>query len=74
MAAKKEQSEKISFEGKVKRLEEIVDKIESADIELEDSIKLFEEGIKLSKECQGALDDAEKKVKVLVSDGTLKDF
>ena len=66
--------EKASFEGKIKRLEEIVGKIESSDIELEDSIKLFEEGITLSKECQGALDDAEKKVKVLVSDGNLKDF
>ncbi len=66
--------EKVSFEEKIKRLEEIVEKIESSDIELTDSIKLFEEGAKLSKDCQGALDDAEKKVKILVSDGTLKEF
>lgn len=66
--------DKISFEEKIKRLEEIVGKIESSDIELEDSIKLFEEGTKLSKDCQGALDDAEKKVKILVSDGSLEDF
>ncbi len=65
---------KVSFEGKIKRLEEIVGKIESSEIELEDSIKLFEEGIKLSKDCQSALDDAENKVKVLVSDGSLKNF
>ncbi|MGH1469272.1 MAG: exodeoxyribonuclease VII small subunit [Bdellovibrionales bacterium] len=65
---------KVSFEGKIKRLEEIVGKIESSEIELEDSIKLFEEGIKLSKDCQSALDDAESKVKVLVSDGSLKNF
>ena len=67
----------ISFEGKIKRLEEIVGKIESSDIELEDSIKLFEEGVKLSKDCQGSLDAAEQKVKVLVSDAggkELKDF
>lgn len=66
--------EKLSFEGKMKRLEEIVGKIESSDIELEESIKLFEEGVKLSKDCQSSLDDAEKKVKVLASDGSLKDF
>ncbi len=72
MAAKKEVEN--SFENKIKRLEEIVSKIESSEIELEDSIKLFEEGVKLSKDCQGALDQAEKKVKVLVSDGSLKDF
>lgn len=71
MAEKKNQK---SFEQKVKRLEEIVAQIETSEIELEESIKLFEEGVKLSKECQESLDKAEQKVKVLVSDGSLKDF
>ncbi len=66
--------EKVSFEEKIKRLEEIVGKIESSDIELKDSIRLFEEGVKLSKDCQSALDDAEKKVKILVSDGNFREF
>ena len=64
----------MSFEKKLTRLEEIVQKMEAGDMSLDDSLKLFEEGVKLSKECQEELDTAEKKVKVLVSDGSLKDF
>jgi len=59
----------LSFENKMKRLEEIVSQIEKSDVELEDSITLFEEGVELSKDCQSLLDTAEKKVKVLVSSG-----
>lgn len=67
----------LSFEHKMKRLEEIVTQIEKSDVELEDSIKLFEEGVELSKDCQGLLDTAEKKVKSLVcsnGDIEIKDF
>jgi len=67
----------MSFENKMKRLEEIVTQIERSDVELEDSIKLFEEGVELSKDCQGLLDNAEKKVKTLVTNGATtetKDF
>ena len=46
-------------------LEGIVTKLEMGDISLDDSLKLFEEGIKLAKTCQKKLDDAEKKVKIL---------
>lgn len=70
-------SKSLSFEGKVKRLEEIVSKIEASDVELEDSITLFEEGVALSKDCQDLLDKAELKVKVLISENgspQLKDF
>lgn len=54
------------FEQKLKRLEEIVKKMEVGELELEDSLKLFEEGVKLTKECQGHLSQAEQKVKLLV--------
>jgi len=59
----------LSFENKMKRLEEIVTQIEKSEVELEDSIKLFEEGVELSKDCQSLLDTAEKKVKALVYSG-----
>ncbi len=69
----------MEFEKKLNRLEEIVHKMEKGEMALEESLKLFEEGVKLSRECQGQLSSAEKKVKQLVSfdsDGkpVLKDF
>ncbi len=55
------------FEASMKELEEIVTKLESGDVGLEESLKLFEKGIQLSKSCQKMLSDAEKKVSVLIS-------
>ena len=55
------------FEASMKELEEIVTKLESGDVGLEESLKLFEKGIQLSKSCQKILSDAEKKVSVLIS-------
>ena len=51
----------------MKELEEIVTKLESGEVGLEESLKLFEKGIQLSKSCQKILSDAEKKVSVLIS-------
>ena len=51
----------MSFEKRLKRLEEIVEKMEEGEISLDDSLKLFEEGVKLSKECNQDLDKAEKR-------------
>lgn len=56
----------MEFEKKLARLEEIVSKMEKGDLALEESLKLFEEGIKLSRECQTKLTEAEAKVKILV--------
>ena len=56
----------MEFEKKLARLEEIVGKMEKGDLALEESLKLFEEGIKLSRECQTKLTDAEAKVKILI--------
>ncbi len=57
----------MDFEKKLSRLEEIVSKMESGDLSLEDSLKSFEEGVKLSRECNQQLSQAEQKVKVLLS-------
>lgn len=57
----------MEFEKKLNRLEEIVAKMESGDLSLEDSLKMFEEGVKLSRECNTQLMAAEQKVKVLLS-------
>ena len=57
----------MEFEKKLTRLEDIVEKMESGDLSLDDSLKLFEEGVKLSRDCQSQLTKAEEKVKVLLS-------
>ena len=57
----------MDFEKKLGRLEDIVEKMETGELTLEDSLKLFEEGVKLSRECHQKLNDAESKVKLLVS-------
>ena len=58
----------MDFEKKLARLEEIVAKMEVGDLSLEDSLKSFEEGVKLSRECNSQLSQAEQKVKVLIVD------
>jgi len=61
---------KIDFESSLKDLELIVEKLEDDNINLEDSVKSFEEGISLVKECQKQLEEAELKIKKLLDDGT----
>jgi exodeoxyribonuclease VII small subunit len=56
------------FESAIKRLEEIVSQLESGDLQLEKSLELFEEGIKLSRFCHSKLDEAERKVEILLKD------
>ena len=56
----------MDFEKKLTRLEEIVAKMEGGNLTLEESLKLFEEGVKNSRECQKQLTKAEEKVKVLL--------
>ena len=64
---------KKTFESSLARLEEIVRAMESGEIMLDESLSLYEEGIKLIKFCTKALDDAEQKVKILQKgeDGSL---
>lgn len=54
------------FETALKRLEEIVGKLEQGEIPLERALELFEEGVKISRYCGGKLEEAERKVEVLV--------
>lgn len=56
---------KIDFEAALQRLEELSDRLESGDIPLDDAMKLFEEGIKLSKWCEKKLNDTEQKIEIL---------
>ena len=58
------------FETALARLEEIVQELEQGDLPLEQSLKLFEEGIKLSRICNARLEEAERKVEVLLKDKT----
>ena len=55
-----------TFENSMLELEQIVKKLEKGDTTLDESLSLFEKGVKLSKECQNMLDKAEKKVSVLL--------
>jgi len=64
----------VSFESSLKKLEQIVAKLEDGDISLEDSVKCFEEGIGLVKECQKQLSSAELKVKKLLDNGDAVDL
>jgi len=56
-----------SFEGSVRRLGEIVERLESGDLPLEESLKLFEEGVRLARASQARLDRAEKHIEQLLT-------
>ena len=60
------------FEASLSRLEEIVRSLEGGELPLEQSLKLFEEGIKLARICNMRLEEAERKVEVLLKDKTGK--
>ena len=61
-----ETPKELTFEQSVKRLSEIVTALEKGDLPLEDSLKLFEEGVKLSRASQDKLDAAQKRVEELL--------
>ncbi len=54
-----------NFENSLKELENIVSKLESSDISLDEAILLFESGVKLSDRCRKILENAERKIKTL---------
>ena len=58
----------VKFEQAMARLEAIVGELENGDLPLDESLKIFEEGIRLSKNCLKVLEEAERKVEVLVQD------
>lgn len=67
-------ADEIKFEKALERLEKIVEELEEGNVSLEDSLKKYEEGVKLSAVCQQRLAQAEKKIEILTRslDGTLK--
>ena len=58
--------EKVNFEETIKKLETIANELETGDLSLDDTITKFEEGIKLSNQCTKMLDEAEKKISILI--------
>lgn len=62
----------LSFEAALKELEEIVAKLERGDVDLEESIAIYERGAKLKAHCEGKLKAAELKVEQIVQDGSGK--
>ena len=60
---------KQNFEASLTKLEKIVEQLESEELGLEESLRLFEEGVKASKKCEESLKIAELKVKKLMEDG-----
>lgn len=70
---KPEPGKKSDFERSLARLEEVVHKLEGANLSLDDAMKLFEEGVQLSRECQKQLAEAEARVEILLkkADGKL---
>ena len=59
-----------ALETSLDNLESLVERMESGDLTLEESLKAFEEGVRLSRECQQALQQAEQKVRILLEQNT----
>jgi exodeoxyribonuclease VII small subunit len=70
---KPEPAKKPDFERSLARLEEVVLRLESPQLSLDDAMRLFEEGVELSRECQKQLEEAEGRVEILLkkADGKL---
>lgn len=70
-------TKKLDYEAAVAELETLVERLEQGDISLEESLKLYERGVLLTRDCQEALQAAEQKVQMLVQqsgENTLVDF
>ena len=63
-------TENMSYEAAAKELEAIISKLESREVSLDDSIKLYSRGMELSKYCKDKLDSIVKQIKILSEDGT----
>ena len=68
-------SEDVNFEENMKALEQIAEELEQGNLNLDESVKKFEEGMKISKECSDILEEAEKKITMLIknSNGDLEE-
>ena len=69
-----EKGKKLNFEEEMEKLENIVTELEKGELSLDDSVKKFEEGINISKECNKMLETAEKKISILLeNDGEFEE-
>ncbi len=68
--ARSANAEELSFEAALERLEAIVDRLEAGELPLEEALARFEEGVALSRRCAGQLEAAERRIEVLVRDGS----
>ncbi|HYE66952.1 MAG TPA: exodeoxyribonuclease VII small subunit [Pyrinomonadaceae bacterium] len=66
---KKTEAQGKSFESSLAALEKVVRELERGDLPLEESLNLFEQGVRLSRECQERLNQAERRIEVLLRDG-----
>ncbi|MGI5875410.1 MAG: exodeoxyribonuclease VII small subunit [Dethiobacteria bacterium] len=69
-----EKKEMMSFEEALKRLEELIEKMEGEDLTLNESLDNFQEGMELARYCRQLLTEAEYKVEILLRDGELVEF
>jgi len=67
----KAKDQKKTIEESLTELERLVEELENGDLELDQALKKFEQGVKLSRECQKTLEEAEMKIKILM-DNALK--
>ena len=61
-----EENKELSFEEAMKKLQDVVQELEKGTLNLDGSVKKFEEGVKLSKQCNDMLENAEKKINLLI--------
>ena len=61
--------DELSFEDALGRLETLVDRLEQGDLELEEALSSFERGVALTRRCAGQLEDAERRIEILVKEG-----
>ena len=66
-------AEKFNFNKGLLKLEDIINKMESGDLSLEESLKCFEEGVKIHRQCHTALSDAEHRISVLSESDSFKE-
>lgn len=58
----------VNFEELIEKLEDITNKLEKEQLSLDESVKLFEEGMKISKQCNSKLEEAEQKITILINE------
>ena len=74
VSSKKNAENDLKFEEAIKQLEEIANELEKGDLDLDSSVSKFEEGMKISKKCNSLLEDAEKRITILLNDnGNIKE-